>query len=224
MAGARPLGSARAPRHRRHERSACGAGRPRDTAAGRQCHRRSGRGRRRARCHFTKRHWHRRRSFRAGVVGARQKTLRAEFRRVGARRVDASVLHRQAWREKRPGIWSQFGHRTGCDLRIRRAAETLRKPDVQGDVRARGTDRRRRLGAGRTPPRRSARRRQGVSRQMRIRGKRSSPAIARPICTASSATQRSPRRCGCCRRKDAMRFTAAISRRPSSPRSRAAAG
>ena len=71
-----------------------------------------------------------------------------------------AVLHRQARRKRRSGIGSECGHGAGCDLRIRRAAETLRKPDVQGDVRARGADRRRRLGAGRTPARRSAWRRQ----------------------------------------------------------------
>ena len=61
-----------------------------------------------------------------------------------------------------------------------------------------------------------------ASLRMRIRGKHSSAATARPICTASSAIRRSPRRCACCRRKDAMRFTAGTSRLPSLPRSRRA--
>ena len=70
------------------------------------------------------------------------------------------VLHREARREERPGQRRQRGDGARRDLRLRRAAETLRHDDLQGNLRARRADRRGRLGPGRAPPLRSAQRRQ----------------------------------------------------------------
>ncbi len=57
-----------------------------------------------------------------------------------------------------PGSGVEFGDGARRDLRLRRAAQAVRHADLQGDVRARGEDCRRRLGTGRAPPRRFARR------------------------------------------------------------------
>ena len=126
--------------------------------------------------------------------------------------------------EKRSRGGSQFGHRARRNLGLRRAAETIREHDVRTDVRARGADRRRRLGPGRTSPRRSCGAPPTDCARTPIRGRRSSSAIARPTCTASSAIPRSQRRCVFCRSKGAMRSTAARSPPPSSPRCRANGG
>ena len=101
LAGAGAIGSARAPRGRGDQRSAGRAGRPRDHAAGRQRDRRRRRGGRGARRHLAERHRDRRRSVRAGLVGSRQEALRARLGRLGARRLDAAVLHRPPSRQER---------------------------------------------------------------------------------------------------------------------------
>ena len=156
LACAGTLRGARAPRHRRYERSVGSPGRRRDTPAGGQCNRRGGCGGSRARRHFSKRHWHRRRSLRAGVVRARQEVVRAELRRLGTCRMDAAVLHRKARSEDRPRVGSEFSDGTRRNLGLRRAAQALRQHDLRTDIRARGAHRRGRLGTGRASPRRSA--------------------------------------------------------------------
>ena len=90
---------------------------------------------------------------------------------------------------------ASIGDRARRDRRLRRAAETLRHDDVQGDVRARGARSPRGLGPGRAAPLGSARRRQRAARPTRIRGRRSWSATRRRRSTASSAIPRSRRRC-----------------------------
>ena len=175
LAGAGPLRSARAPRHRRHERSAGGAGRARDPAPGRQRHRRRGRDRRGARRHVAERHRHRRRSLRARLVGEGQEALRAELRRAGRRPAGRrSSSPRRSSVKRVPGQRRQLGDGARRDLRLRRAAQALRHDDLQGDLRARGADRRRRLGAGRAPARPICAARSTACAPIPIRSRRSS--------------------------------------------------
>ena len=125
---------------------------------GRQRHRRGGGDRRGARRHVAERHRHRRRSLRASSGSAKEQKLYAlnaagrapagwtpEFFTEQAR-AEAGARQR---RQRRDGARR--------DRRLRRAAEALRHDDVQGDVRARGADRGRRLGPGRAAARRHPR-------------------------------------------------------------------
>ena len=68
--------------------------------------------------------------------------------------LDAGILHPEARTEA--GARQRRQRRDGArrDRRVRRAAEALRDDDIQGDVRACGTHRRRGVGPGRAAPRR----------------------------------------------------------------------
>ena len=77
------IGGGRPPRHRRHQRSAGGAGRARHPAPGRQRHRRRRGHRRHARRHLAERHRHRRGPVRHRLGGAREEALRAARPRAG---------------------------------------------------------------------------------------------------------------------------------------------
>ena len=218
LACAGALRGARAPWHRRHERSVGSPGGRRDTAPGRQRNRRGGCGGSGARRHFSKRHRHRRRSLRAGVVRARQEAVRAELRRLGTCRMDAAVLHRTARGEDRPRGGSEFSDGARRNLGLRRAAQALRQHDLRTDIRARGAYRRGRLGTGRASPRRSAKCHNRIARGCRFAPDISDRRPRTRSCTASSAIQRSRRRFVFCRSKAATLSIAATSLPPSSQR------
>ena len=196
LAGAGPLGSARAPRGRGDQRSAGGAGRPRDPAAGRQRDRCRRRGRRGARRHLAERHRHRRRSVRAGLVGERQEALRARLGGWAPAGWTPQFFTDRLRVKSVPEQRRQRGDRAGRDLRLRRAAEEVR------DAR-----RSRRRSSGRpASPRKAGASPSGgtmtsaapsrACSRIRTRARRFSPAMPRRRSTASSGIPVSRRRCG----------------------------
>ena len=130
-------------------------------------------------------------------VGEGQEALRAELRRLGAGRLDAGVLHREARREARAGQRRELGDRARRDLRLRRAAEALRHDDAS----------RRRSSARRGSPRKAGAWPSAGTRicATRVKGLRADPDSRqtfldrrrrRRLSTASSAIPAWRRRCG----------------------------
>ena len=105
-----------------------------------------------ARRDVAERHRHRRRPLRADLGGEGEEALRAERGRPLAGGLDAGVLHGQARAEVGAEQRRQRRDRARRHRRLRRDAHALRDDDLQGNVRARGADRGRRLGPCRTPP------------------------------------------------------------------------
>ena len=220
VAGPGTFRSSGASWHGRHQRSAGRTGRAGDPPPGWERDRRRGGHGRSARRDLAERHWHRRRPLRHRLVGERQEAVRVELRRLGAGRLDASVLQRPAQGEERAEQWREFGDGTGRHFRIRRALEALRHDDLQGNVRTGGADRGGRLGPGRTPPLRSARRRQrSESRPGLEAGVPHRRSGARSL-QHHSQSGAGDRRCGSSRNRAATPSTRARSQPPSSTRSR----